>query len=84
MAWPSFPAAEVTSAEQSLLQICSGFARFLETWNTVLGLCSLADPAERPAQVRLGVHALVGTTWAEQHKPGPAQARGVVVPALMP
>lgn len=27
MTWPSFPAAEVTSAEPSLVQMCSGFAQ---------------------------------------------------------
>lgn len=35
MAWPSFPAATVTSAEQTLAQMCGGSAWtavFLETW----------------------------------------------------
>lgn len=79
MTWPSFPAAEVTSEEQSLVQMCGGFARtavFLETWmflKTQHTAGALQHGSDWVCMAQDAFEPLVWTTWADQHKAVPAQ-----------
>lgn len=95
MTGPSFPAAEVTSADQLLSQMCGGFAQttvFLETWSPSRAGALRPSRSRRASSTGqmgcawpgLPLNPLVCTTWAEQHKPDPAQASSVVVPVFVP
>lgn len=75
--------------------MCGGFAQtsvFLETWSPSRAGALRPSRSRRAsstgqtgcARPRLPLNPLVCTTWADQHKPDPAQASGVVVPVFVP